>query len=66
MLHKLFKNNFKNEVAHTVSIVEMQHKIAELLQNLNKPIEDQINVQISSINLLLISLNLLLTLKRFR
>ena len=66
MLHKLLNNNFNNEVAHTTNIVEMQHKISELLQNLNKPIKNQINVQISSIILLLTSLNLLLTLKRFR
>ena len=49
MVHKLLNNNFNDEVAHTASIVEMQHKIAELLQNLNKPIKNQINVQISSI-----------------
>ena len=66
MLYKLLNNNFNDEVAHTTNIVEMQHKTSKLLQNLNKPIKKQINVQISSINLLLISLNLLLTLKSFR
>ena len=66
MLHKLLNNNFNDEVAHTTNIVKMQHKISELLQNLNESIKNQINVQINSINFLLTSLNLLLNLKRFR
>ena len=39
MLHKLLNINFNDEIAHTTSIVEMRHKVTELLQNLNKPIE---------------------------